>query len=122
VNARYESVKDGIIPTVSDLDFEHTTPKVIANANLGWSDGRWEIDGYLHFQSRSSGIAPLYNGGPSVLVPIARYVSIDGRIGYNFTPWLSLAVSAQNLGHARQHQTSGPDVARQVMGKVTVAF
>ena len=102
------------------VDFQHTLPTHVVNANLGWSGGRWEMDGYLRYESAFYGLEP--EGASSTLVRIDDYVSIDGRIGYSLTDWATLALSAQNLGQSKQRQTAAPPVERRVVGTLTARF
>lgn len=104
------------------LDFEDTSPVNVLKGQLGWSRGAWEADAFAQYQTRSHGqvVAPADNG--SLLVPLAPYLSMDGRIGYKPRPWLTLALSGQNLLQTSQRQTSGPSVERRVFGSVTVKW
>ena len=52
--------------------------------------------------------------------PVAGYASVDARIGYRLTDWATLAVSGQNLLQARQRQTVGPAVGRQIYLSLTL--
>jgi len=102
------------------LRYAHTTPVHLVNANLGWSDDKWEADSYMHYQSGMSGLrtTPL---GPS-MVPISGYFSLDARVAYRVFDWATIALSGQNLLTPRQQQTSGPDVERRVLGTFSVTF
>ena len=102
------------------VDFQHTTPTHVINANLGWSGGRWEVDGFLRYESAFYGLEP--EGTFPTLTRIDDYASIDGRIGYSLADWATLALSAQNLAQSRQRQTAGPPVERRVVGTVTARF
>lgn len=37
----------GLTNLTANIDFQHTNPVHVVNANLGWSQGPWEIDGFL---------------------------------------------------------------------------
>jgi iron complex outermembrane receptor protein len=102
------------------VDFQHTTPTHVVDANLGWSGGRWEIDGYLRYESAFYGLEP--EGMLPTLTRIDDYVSIDGRIAYGLTDWATLALSAQNLGQSTQRQTAAPPVQRRIVGSFTARF
>ncbi|HLG86386.1 MAG TPA: TonB-dependent receptor [Alphaproteobacteria bacterium] len=102
------------------IDFQHTMPTHVVNADLGWSGGRWEIDGYLRYESAFYGLEP--EGMFPTLTRIDDYVSIDGRIAYSLTDWATLALSAQNLGQSSQTQTAAPPVERRVIGSFTARF
>ena len=119
-----EVINDRFMPgfTVATVlvDYEHTHPVHVVNANLGWAHGPWEIDGYLRYLSEFDSIqgqSAFLPGG--VLVRIPEYVSVDARIGYRVNEHLALAVSGQNLLQSPQRQTSAPDVERRVLVTVT---
>ncbi len=120
---RYEIVHDAFLPLARDgtdfLDYAGATPDHLVKVNLGWAGGPWEIDGYALYQSRTDGIVPNASDTDTVEVPIANYVSFDGRIGFRLKDTLTLALAAQNIAPSRQQQTSGPDVERRVIFTVT---
>lgn len=124
LSERAEFVTDRLLPFAggaSYTDFDDTTPRHLANANLGWSDTKWEIDGFLRFQSATSGIMPAAPAG-SILTPIPAYAALDARVGYRLWDWATVAISGQNLLTSTQRQTSGPAVERRVFGTVSVTF
>jgi len=102
------------------VDFQHTTPTHVVKANLGWSVGHWEVDGFARYESRFYGLVA--NGSRTLLEPIDNYLALDGRIAYRFTDWATLALSGQNLGQSGQHQTVGPPVQRRIVGSLAVEF
>ena len=102
------------------VDFQHTTPTHVVKFNLGWSTGRWEVDGFGRYESRFYGLVS--DGSKTLLAPIDDYLSLDGRISYRISNWATLAVSGQNLGQSGQHQTVGPPVQRRVIGSLTAEF
>ncbi|HTF64112.1 MAG TPA: hypothetical protein VK638_15625 [Edaphobacter sp.] len=55
-------------------------------------------------------------------MPVPQHLSIDARVGYNFTNRFTWSVSGQNLTHASQVQTSGPAVERRVLGTISFNF
>jgi iron complex outermembrane receptor protein len=125
-NYRLEKISDHFIPAAQNaaaaVDFHHTTPTHLVKANLGWANEKWEMDGYLQFQSADYGLLPIPPTGVTTLTPIAGFVSLDGRIAYSIRKWTVWSVSGQNLAHASQIQTSGPAVERRVLGALTFNF
>ncbi|MGB8840386.1 MAG: TonB-dependent receptor [Aliidongia sp.] len=127
---RAEFVTDHFIPLAQNgadyVDFQHSTPVNQVKANLGWSRGPWEIDGYLQYQSKTFDLLPsgVTNGTipPTVLTPIPDYVALDGRIAYDISSWAKLSLSGQNIANPNQLQTSGPKVERTIFGTVTIGF
>ena len=124
VDYRPEWIIDHLEPSAQHaaafVDYQHTTPVHLVKANLGWANRKWELDGYLHYQSQMQGLqAKSYEAG---LVSIPGFVSFDARAAYNITNQLTWSVSAQNFTHASQIQTSGPAVERRVLGTMSFHF
>ena len=121
-----ESIADRLDPMLSSdfdrTDFQNTTPNHIVTANLGWSAGPWEADGFLKYKSSFYGQTLISLPGTPSLTFISSYVSIDGRIAYKLTDNVTISLSGQNISEASQQQTSGPNVERRVIGGVAVAF
>jgi len=109
--------------TDAETDFQHTTPVNVVKANLGWAGGKWEVDGFAQYESSFYGLAAAPGAVIGAnLVPISDYLSVDGRIGYKLTDWLTLGLDAQNITQSSQQQTAGPIVERRVYGTATVIF
>jgi iron complex outermembrane receptor protein len=121
---RLERISESFGPSaaaaVGQVDPRNETPTRLVKLNIGWSQGRWENDVYLAYQSQTAGVD--YNGfvGTSVIVP--AYSAVDARLGYKLNTHLTLAVSGQNLLHARQVQTSGEPVQRRLLATVSAGF
>jgi len=125
VNYRPEAISDHFVPSAQNgalaVDFQHTTPHHLLNANLGWTNGKWEMDGYLKYQSATHGLQPTPED-ETTLTPIAGFASLDGRVAYKITNRMKWDISGQNLSHASQIQTSGPAVERRVLGTMSFQF
>ena len=121
---RAEFVDDNFLPFavggVDIVDYEHTTPRHLIKAGLGWARGSWEADAYLGYQSTTSGLRMAGYG--TGLVPVGAYAALDGRLAYRLADWATIAVSGKNLLQSTQRQTSGPDVERQVFATLSVNF
>jgi outer membrane receptor for ferrienterochelin and colicins len=122
---RPEWISDNFVPAaqngVAYVDFQHTTPVQLVKAGLGWTNAKWELDSYLHYQSLTRALRPSPNAS-TTLIPVAGFVSLDSRVAYNLTNWLSSSIAGQNLTHASQLQTAGPAVERRVLGAFTFHF
>jgi outer membrane receptor protein involved in Fe transport len=125
-NYRFEKIGDHFSPSAQGgtlfVDYQHTAPAHLANVNLGWSRGNWEIDGYARYTSARDGLVPVPGATGTALMPLAAYVSVDGRIAYKLNQRWTIAASGQNITHAQQRQTAGPEVERQILGSVTLDF
>jgi iron complex outermembrane receptor protein len=123
---RPEKITDHFLPFAQNgaayTEYEHTTPRHLLKANLGWANDRWELDAFLQFQTTNQGLQPKLDSPGTSLAPIPAFTAIDGRVAYNFNKRITWAVSGQNLAHASQIQTSGPAVERRVLGTMTFNF
>jgi outer membrane receptor for ferrienterochelin and colicins len=124
VGYRYEAVHDDFAPFAQNgadfVDYEHSTPHHLIKLNLGWSDDRWELDGFLDYQSQTFGLVQGTLSPATTEERIPDYASIDARAAYRVNDNMSVAVSAQNIVPSRQQQTTGPDIERRVLFTVTV--
>ncbi|MGD0446459.1 MAG: TonB-dependent receptor [Edaphobacter sp.] len=124
VDYRPELIADHFVPSAQNgadfTDYQHTTPVHLLKANLGWANKACEFDGYLHYQSSTSGIqvAGLTGG----LAPVAGFASVDARFACNAPNRLTWAISGQNLTQASQQQTVGPAVERRVLATISFHF
>jgi outer membrane receptor protein involved in Fe transport len=124
LNYRPEWIADHFIPSAQNvgafIDYEHTNPIHLVKGNIGWANTRWELDGYVHYQSQMQGIAAESQAG--ALIPVSGFVSFDGRVAYNVANRVTWSISGQNLTHDSQIQTSGPAVERRVLGTMSFHF
>jgi outer membrane receptor for ferrienterochelin and colicins len=122
---RLERVRDSFSAAtaagVGQVDPEQETPAQLAKINLGWSQGRWESDVYLSYQTRTQGLD--YNGvSPGVPIVVPAYTAVDARVAYQLNAHLGLALSGQNLQHTQQTQTSGEPVQRRLLATISASF
>jgi iron complex outermembrane receptor protein len=97
------------------------TPKLLANANLGWSAGRWESDAYVLYQTRTVGLSS--NGVTAARqVSVPAFASVDARVARTLGRHFTLALSGQNLLHAQQLQTSGEPTQRRWLATISAAW
>ena len=78
--------------------------------------GRWTV---ISTTSPGPEVCSRRANASTTLVPVTGFVSLDARIAYNETNWLTWSVAGQNLTHASQIQTGGPAVERRVLGSMT---
>jgi iron complex outermembrane receptor protein len=115
-----ESFGPAAAAAVGEVDPRNETPGRLAKLNVGWSQGRWESDIFLGYQSATSGVD--YNGFTGTPIAVPGYTTVDARLAYQVNSHLTLAVSGQNLLHARQVQTSGEPVQRRLLATVSAGF
>jgi outer membrane receptor protein involved in Fe transport len=123
---RFEIVHDDFAPVAQNgadyVDYERTTPQHLIKLNLGWSGGRWELDGYTNYQSQMFGVVPGPPLAATTEVNIPGYVSVDARAGYRLTKGITASISGQNILSSHQQQTTGPDVERRILLSLSVAY
>jgi iron complex outermembrane receptor protein len=111
---RVEVIRDHINTdtsvSVSEVDFEHSTPVHVLNVNAGWNHGPWEADTFVHYESKTRNFDAL-----GALVTIRANTSVDTRVAYRLKGGATLSVAAQNLVTSPQTQTSGPAVQRRIL-------
>ncbi len=109
------------VPTF-DVSYQSRHPVHVVNANLGWTNGPWEADAYLRYESSFRGVQNVNFVGFGTLVRIPNYVSMDARFAYRVNDNLTLALSGQNLLQSPQKQTSTAEVERRINFTATVGF
>lgn len=115
-DATYTTVKDtpfGRADLIArEIAFSRTTPRFRGNLAAGWADGRWAVDGYLHYVSAFEAY-PLLGS----LERTPGYATLAARVAYAVSPSLTLALSGQNLGAERQAQglASGLQAERRIL-------
>jgi outer membrane cobalamin receptor len=107
-------------PTVTEAEFQHTTPNNIVKANIGWTHDKWEADLFGQYQSKT--IGQVVSGAGVAYVPVQDYFSADARVAYKVTDWATLAVYGQNITQSTQQQTAVAKVERVVFGSLTFKF
>lgn len=118
-----QDIKDDLSTTASTTytDFENTSPRRVLKGHLGWVRNRFEVDGYIRYESSSAGLRvfdPFVR--QAVLVPVPSHVTLDARLGYDFAEHFRFALTGRNLTRSSQRQTSVSEVERQIY--VTVEY
>lgn len=113
--------KTGAAALNTGTNFSDTTPKHVVDASLGWSQGAWEVDTFLRFQSAAAGL--LFNSFQGyALVPLGPTVRFDTRVGYRITDAVTLSFLGQNVLFSSARQTNFSKVEQQVLGRLSVSF
>jgi outer membrane receptor for ferric coprogen and ferric-rhodotorulic acid len=105
---------------VGQVDPRNETPSLLGKLNAGWSQGRWESDVFLSYQSHTAGLD--YNGVTGTSINLPGYSAVDARLAFQMNSHLTLAVSGQNLLHARRLQTSGEPVQQRLFATLSAGF
>jgi hypothetical protein len=110
-------------PPVTPQQFNDTTPQSAIDFGLGYSWNKFEADVEGKWQSRYD-TYKLNVGHVTTYIPvtISNYVTVSGRIGYQLTPSLTLAVSGQQLQAAQTIETTGLEPERRILFSATYGF
>lgn len=123
---KHQEIDDDFVPgfpvELTLTEFESTTPRHVVKANLGWAAGRWEVDGFVRYQSGSQGIVAGAGVGTGTLTDVRSYAALDGRVAYAVDDRMTLAVSGHDLTRSQQRQTAAPDVERAVFATISMDF
>jgi len=112
-NANYTFMKidDHLIASSAarSLAFEDGAPQHVFNGNLGWANDKWEVDGYVKFQTdfdafKRNGTNAF--GTTYGLGTVDSYWSVAARVGYKLTDDVTVALSGQQL-NAESQETNG---------------
>jgi outer membrane receptor for ferric coprogen and ferric-rhodotorulic acid len=68
-------------------DYAHSAPRHKVNVQLGYTNGKWEADGYLGFVSQ---VLVPQQVAPDVFqsTPVSDFVRAQGRVAYHILPKL----------------------------------
>jgi iron complex outermembrane receptor protein len=122
---RYETIKDDIAASFSANDdpsthFQDGTPVHAIILGAGYSIGRWEMDAQGRWQSSyddwAKGAAGIYP------VVVGNYVTLNARIGFRVTKYLTVSGTAQQFNNSRLLETDGDYVDRRFFASANVKF
>ena len=100
VNYTYKTVEDDLsaFSFYTPLNFEAATPAHLANAHLGWTNGRITVDGYANYVSDIE--MPVQGTfGAINLVPIDSQLAVSFRGAYQVNDHFTVALNAQNANY-----------------------
>lgn len=107
LNYTYKRVEDDLAAfgLFTPLDFEGATPSHVANAHIGWTQGRLTLDGYANYVSSTD--MPIQ----AEFTQVSR-AEIDGYIGFSFrgsyevSDAFDISVNAQNFNYGDGQDTN----------------
>ena len=118
-------VRDHFDPGLSfantGVDFRHTTPEHVIDTSVGWTGGRWEIDGFTHYQSSFYGLLTT-NYTDYALRRVNNYISVDARVAYHLTDAVTVSVAGQDFLFHTQQQTALSTAQRRIIGSLALQF
>ncbi len=93
------------------VEYQRASPRHIATAHLGWTDGAWEADLFGRYASSAAGYR--ITGFAPTLVTVEDYFTASARIAYHIKPQLTVALEVEDMLHAHQAQSIGTLVDRR---------
>jgi iron complex outermembrane receptor protein len=122
---RYTSITDDITAAAAAIPkvvtrYAGATPAHAVILGLGYSLQKWEFDAKGLWQSSYTDYTLAGVGEHSVI--IGNYVTLNARIGYQVTDYLTLAGTVEQLNAPRLLETAGEYVDRRFSASATVRF
>jgi iron complex outermembrane receptor protein len=122
---RYASISDDITATAAAIPNVQTryargTPVHAVIIGLGYNLQKWEFDTQGLWQSPTTDFATGRAGENAVT--IGNYVTLNARIGYRLTDYLTLAGTVQQLNTSRALETAGDTIDRRFTASANVRF
>jgi iron complex outermembrane receptor protein len=116
--------KTSSVPPASALQFNNSTPESAINAGLGYTWHKWEADLQGKWQSAYNDYTLISGIGWQMHLPVSvpNYVMVNGRLGYQLTPQLTLAISGQQLQAAQTVETAGTEPERRILFSASYEF
>jgi iron complex outermembrane receptor protein len=122
---RYASITDDITADAAaipkaDTNYAGGTPTHTVILGLGYTLQRWEFDAQGRWQSAYTD----YTTGALGLEPVlvGNYVTLNARIGYRVTDYLTISGTAQQFNVSRLLETAGDYVDRRFFASANVHF
>jgi iron complex outermembrane receptor protein len=109
----------GAAPT-GIVEYAHSAPEHVAIGGIGWAHERLELDLLGRWQSSYLDYRLNADRTGLLAVNVDDYVTLDARVGYRVTDWVTIALTAQQFNQSQMVETAGPPVERRVIASVTV--
>ncbi|MBF0561835.1 MAG: TonB-dependent receptor [Alphaproteobacteria bacterium] len=123
---RFETIREHLTVNTGTnnypIDFSGSSPHHLLSAHVGMTQGKWDFDAFFRGSTSYTMRHDASPGNYYTIYTVPDYLSADARVGYNFTPGLSVAISAVNLQQQTTHYTSSQGVSREVYGTLAVKF
>jgi outer membrane receptor for ferrienterochelin and colicins len=103
----------------SIVEYNHSAPRNVITAGVGWARNRWELDLLARWQSSYLDFRPDAQRLGLIPVDVGNYVLFDARAGYRLADNITLALTAQQFNQNRIVQTAGPLVERRIILSLT---
>jgi iron complex outermembrane receptor protein len=115
-----DHIRSYISPSVY-TSYKSGTPRNTITAGLGYTLGKWELDSKLRWQDKYTDYRYSFTTG-SAPVTIDNYVTVNARIGYNVTEYLTLAGTVDQLNQARIYERASTPTERRLIFSATAHF
>ena len=86
---------------------------------LGYTSGAWEFDVDGQYVTATKMIRSTDGGLTAFLTPTNGYASLGGRIGYNVTDRIAVALSGADITRSMTQESPYPAVERRIILTLT---
>jgi len=122
----YIAIRDHLIfaalsDSASLLDFRHGSPTSVVDAGLGYSWRQLELDLAGRWQSGFTDYRPAADGTTQPFA-VDDYLILNLRLGYRPNPWLTLAVTGEQLNQTRVFEAAGLPIERRAIVSASARF
>lgn len=120
--AVHDDAPDTDLLTAPSISYQRQTPASSVVATFGYSWQRFDIDAAARWQSRFQDFAADMNTLQIEPVTVSNYVTLNGRLGYRVTNWLSLSLTGEQLDRQRQIESAGVETDRRLLAGLRGSF
>ena len=107
---------------VYPVDFEVSTPSYRLKADLGWTQGRWSVDGFASVTDEHTAIRQT-QFGVITREAIDSQIELSARAAFALTDQLTVEANAAQLNYGGgERVNAGPELESRVWASVTASF
>jgi outer membrane receptor for ferrienterochelin and colicins len=117
----HTTLNQGPAPT-SAIDYARSVPQHVLIGGIGYTWEKLELDAQVRWQSSYQDYRSTGDGFTLQPFTVDNYVTMNGRIGYQVTDHVTVALSAQQFNTSRLYQTAAPPVERRIIASLTVRY
>jgi outer membrane receptor for ferrienterochelin and colicins len=117
----HTTLNQGPAPT-SAIDYARSVPQHVLIGGIGYTWEKLELDAQVRWQSSYQDYRSTGDGFTLQPFTVDNYVTMNGRIGYQVTDHVTVALAAQQFNTSRLYQTAAPPVERRIIASLTVRY
>ena len=121
VSYSYARVADvGVVK--STVDYQGSSPQHHVRLLIGYTRDKWEFDMNAQAVTGTNMLRSLDGGSTQSAFLVRGYTSLSGRIGYQITDHLTVALSGTNLSQAVTQESPYPAIRRLILASLRAKF